>query len=100
VLRWLLDNTRMSASAGDNGIAASTAYEYRDEGIAVLAAHRPPLDGVLPAADAVGHSQVIVDDTLGCGPCLPASAGLVIPRQRNEASVAAGVLSIVDYSIE
>ena len=64
VLRWFLDDTRMSALARDNGIALTTAYEYRDEGIAVLAARRPSLHGALLAAKAAGHSHVIVDGTL------------------------------------
>lgn len=64
VLRWLFDDTRMSALAKDNTIAVSTAYAYRDEGIAVLAARRPSLHGVLLAAKAAGHSHVIVDGTL------------------------------------
>jgi hypothetical protein len=38
VLRWFLDNTRMTALARDNGTSLSTAYDYRDEGITVLAA--------------------------------------------------------------
>src|SRR3979490_1253525 len=54
----------MSALARDNGIAVSTAYDYRDEGIAVLAAHRPSLHGALLAAKAAGHSHVIVDGTV------------------------------------
>ncbi|MEC3975711.1 HARBI1 family protein [Amycolatopsis sp. H20-H5] len=64
VLRWFLDDTRMSALARDNGIAVSTAYSYRDEGIAVLAARKPSLRGALLAAKAAGHSHVIVDGTL------------------------------------
>jgi hypothetical protein len=64
VLRWFLDDTRMSALARDNNIAVSTAYEYRDEGIAVLVACRPSLHGALLAAKAAGHSHVIVDGTL------------------------------------
>jgi hypothetical protein len=64
VLRWFLDDTRMSALARDNGIAVSTAYDYLDEGIAVLAARRPSLHGALLAAKAAGHSHVIVDGTL------------------------------------
>lgn len=64
VLRWFLDDTRMAALASDNGIAVSTAYDYRDEGIAVLAARRPSLHGALLAAKAAGHSHVIVDGTL------------------------------------
>jgi hypothetical protein len=64
VLRWYLDDTRMSALARDNGIAVSTAYDYRDEGIAILAARRPSLREALLAAKAAGHSHVIVDGTL------------------------------------
>lgn len=64
VLRWLLNDTRMSALARDNAIAVSTAYAYRDEGIAVLAARRPCLHGALLAAKTAGHSHVIVDGTL------------------------------------
>jgi hypothetical protein len=64
VLRWFLDDTRMSDLARDNGISESTAYEYRDEGIAVLAARRPSLHGALLAAKAAGHTYVIVDGTL------------------------------------
>ena len=64
VLRWLFDDTRMSALARDNGIGLSTAYDYRDEGIAVLAALKPSLLGALLAAKAVGHTHVIVDGTL------------------------------------
>jgi hypothetical protein len=66
VLRWFLDDTRMSGSARDNAIASSTAYAYRDEGIAVLAVRKPSLHGALPAAKAAGHSHVIVDGTLIC----------------------------------
>ena len=36
-LRWLFDDTRASQLAGDNGIAVSTAYDYCDEAITVLA---------------------------------------------------------------
>src|SRR5882724_9875101 len=64
VLRWFLDDARMSGLARDNAIASSTAYDYRDEGIAVLAARRPSLHGALLAAKAAGHSHVIVDGTL------------------------------------
>ena len=64
VLRWFLDDTRMTALARDNDISASTAYEYRDEGVAVLAARRPSLHGALLAAKAAGHTHVILDGTL------------------------------------
>jgi hypothetical protein len=64
VLRWLFDDTRMSQLARDNDISVSTAYDYRDEVIAVLAARRPSLRGALLAAKAAGHTNVIVDGTL------------------------------------
>ena len=64
VLRWFLDDTRMSQLARDNAISASTAYEYRDEAIAVLAARRPGLHGALLAAKVAGHTHVILDGTL------------------------------------
>lgn len=64
VLRWFLDDTRMSGLARDNAIASSTAYDYRDEGIAVLAVRTPSLHGALLAAKAAGYSHVIVDGTL------------------------------------
>jgi DDE superfamily endonuclease len=64
VLRWFLDDTRMSGLAKDNAIASSTAYDYRDEGIAVLARCKPSLHGALLAAKAAGHSHVILDGTL------------------------------------
>ena len=64
VLRWFLDDTRMAALARDNAIAVSTAYAYRDEAIAVLAARRPSLHGALLAAKAADHSHVIIDGTL------------------------------------
>jgi hypothetical protein len=64
VMRWFLDDTRISALARDNGIAVSTAYDYRDEGVAVLAARQPTLRGALQAAKAAGHSHVILDGTL------------------------------------
>src|SRR4051812_31812335 len=54
----------MSQLARDNDISVSTAYDYRDEGITVLAARKPSLHGALLAAKAAGHSHVIVDGTL------------------------------------
>jgi hypothetical protein len=64
VLRWLVDDARMSGLARDNDLCSSRAYDYRDEGIAVLAARQPCLHGALLAAKAAGHSHVIVDGTL------------------------------------
>ena len=64
VLRWLFDDTRLSQLARDNNIGLSTAYDYRDEGIAVLAARQPSLQGALLAAKAAGHTHVLLDGTL------------------------------------
>ena len=64
VLRWFLDDTRVSALATDNGISRPTAYDYRDEAIAVLAVRKPSLHNALLAAKAAGHTHVIVDGTL------------------------------------
>ena len=64
VLRWFLEDARVRALARDNAIAVSTAYDYRDEGIAVLAERGPSLHGALLAAKAAGHSHVIIDGTL------------------------------------
>jgi DDE superfamily endonuclease len=63
-LRWLFDDTRISQLARDNGIGVSTAYDYRDEAITVLAARKPSLRGALLAAKAAGHTHVILDGTL------------------------------------
>ena len=64
VLRWLFDDTRMRQLARDNDIGVSTAYDYRDEAIVVLAARQPSLHGALLAAKAAGHTHVILDGTL------------------------------------
>jgi hypothetical protein len=64
VLRWFLDNTRMTQLATDNAISSSTAYRYLHEGISVLAGHQPSLHSVLLAAKIAGHSHVNLDGTL------------------------------------
>jgi hypothetical protein len=63
-LRWLFDDTRMTQLARDNGISVSTAYDYRDEAITVLAARKPSLRGALLAAKAAGHTHVILDGSV------------------------------------
>ena len=63
-LRWLFDDTRMTQLARDNGIGVSTAYDYRDVAITVLAARKPSLRGALLAAKAAGHTHVILDGSL------------------------------------
>lgn len=76
-IRWLLDGTRMSQLAVDNGIGKSTAYTYLHETIAVLAAHAPKLESALLAAKAAGYDHVNIDGTLiemdRCRTCLLAA---------------------------
>jgi hypothetical protein len=64
VLRWFLDNTRLTQLATDNTISRSTAYDYLNEGIDVLAARAPNLKSALPAAKAAGYHHVNIDGTL------------------------------------
>ena len=56
VLRWFLDNTRLTQLRRDNGIGKSTAYSYLHEGIDVLAAQAPDLHTALEAAKQAGHT--------------------------------------------
>ena len=64
VLRWFLDNTRMTQLAADNAIGSSTAYRYLHEGIDVLASQAPSLQSALLAAKMAGYSHVNVDGTV------------------------------------
>jgi hypothetical protein len=64
VIRWFLDGTRLAQLARDNAVGKSTAYDYLQEGIDVLAAQAPSLHGALLAAKAAGYSHVIIDGTL------------------------------------
>jgi hypothetical protein len=64
VLRWFLDGTRMSQLARDNAISKSTGYDYLHEGIDVLAARAPGLQGALLAAKAAGYSHINIDGML------------------------------------
>jgi DDE superfamily endonuclease len=64
VLRWFLDATRVAQLAVDNQISPSTAYRYLHEGIDVLAAVAPGLQGALLAARTAGHTHVALDGTL------------------------------------
>src|SRR3954465_423775 len=107
VLRWLFDDTRMTQLARDNTIGLSTAYDYRDEAITVLAAGKPSLHGALLAAKAAGHTHVILDGTLictdristpgshpGCGPGVEREAPP--PRREHPGRVRARRLAAVD----
>lgn len=64
ILRWYLDGTRLKQLATDNAIGKSTAYDYLNEGIQVLAARRPDLHTALAAAKEAGHSHINLDGTL------------------------------------
>jgi hypothetical protein len=64
VLRWFLDNTRLSQLRRDNGVGKSTAYSYLHEGIDVLAAHAPDLHTTLEAAKRAGYTHLNIDGTL------------------------------------
>jgi hypothetical protein len=64
VIRWFLDGTRLAQLARDNAVGKSTAYDYLQEGIDVLAAQAPSLHGALLAAKAAGYSHVVIDGTL------------------------------------
>jgi hypothetical protein len=64
VLRWFLDDTRVTQLATDNVIGKSTVYAYLEEGFAVLAAQAPALESALLAAKIAGHSHTSIDGTL------------------------------------
>jgi hypothetical protein len=64
ILPWFLDGTRMTHLARDNAIGKSTGYDYLHEGIDVLAARAPGLQGALLAAKAAGYSHVNIDGML------------------------------------
>src|SRR5690349_8705445 len=54
IIRWFLDGTRLAQLARDNAVGRSTAYDYLQEGVDVLAAQAPSLHGALLAAKAAG----------------------------------------------
>ena len=55
---------RSATLATDNAISKSTAYDYLNEGIDVLAGQAPTLRGALLAAKAAGYDYVLLDGTL------------------------------------
>lgn len=87
VLRWFLDGTRMSQLARDNAISKSTGYDYLHEGIDVLTARAPGLQGALLAAKAAGYSHINID---GCWSRPTAAA----PPDRHRASTCGGRASM------
>jgi hypothetical protein len=60
-LRWFRDRTAPDALARDHGISRATAYRYKDEVIAVLAAQAPDLHQALERAKDEGFTHVILD---------------------------------------
>jgi hypothetical protein len=64
VIRWFLDNTRITQLATDNAIGRTTCYDYLHEGIDVLAAQAPKLESALLAAKTAGHGHIDIDGTL------------------------------------
>src|SRR4051794_35899976 len=64
VLIWLRKAEDLTLLAAGFGISRATAYRYRDEGIAVLAARASDLHTVLRQMAADGWSHVILDGKL------------------------------------
>ncbi|MFD7137896.1 transposase family protein [Streptomyces sp. NPDC059894] len=64
VLRWFIDNARLSQLARDNDLSASTAYRYLHEGLTVLAAGAPDLATALERAKAAGLTHLNLDGTV------------------------------------
>jgi hypothetical protein len=64
VLRWFIDNARLSQLARDNGLSASTAYRYLHEGLTVPAAGAPDLSTALERAKAAGLTHLNLDGTV------------------------------------
>jgi DDE superfamily endonuclease len=64
ILRWQLDDTRVSQLARDNAISVSTTYTYLHEGIDTLAEQAPSLRSALLAAKLAGYPYVNIDGTI------------------------------------
>jgi hypothetical protein len=64
ILRWFLDDTRLTQLARDNGLSLSTAYRYLHEGLTVLAAGAPDLHTALERAKAAGLTHLNLDGTV------------------------------------
>jgi hypothetical protein len=61
ILAWFRDRPDVERLGRGFGLSRSTAYRYRDEGIAVLAAQAPDLHGALERARAEGLAYLILD---------------------------------------
>uniref|UniRef100_A0AAU1IDY7 Transposase family protein n=1 Tax=Streptomyces sp. NBC_00180 TaxID=2903632 RepID=A0AAU1IDY7_9ACTN len=64
VLRWFIDNARVSQLARDNGLSTSTAYRYLHEGLTVPAAGAPDLTTAPERAKAAGLTHLNLDGTV------------------------------------
>lgn len=61
ILAWFRDRPDVERLGRGFGLSRSTAYRYRDEGMAVLAAQAPALHGALERAHAEGLAYLILD---------------------------------------
>lgn len=61
VLAWFRDRPDVERLGRGFGLSRSTAYRYRDEGVAVLAAQAPDLHDALERAHAHGLAYLILD---------------------------------------
>lgn len=61
VLVWFRKREELTVLGAGFGISRATAYRYRDEGLAVLAARAPDLHQALERAAAEGWSHLILD---------------------------------------
>lgn len=64
VLVWLRKREDLTVLGAGFGISRATAYRYRDEALAVLAAQAPDLTEALDRVHAEGWAYVILDGTL------------------------------------
>ena len=64
IIAWFRDKPDIARLGHGFGISQSTAYRYKDEGVAVLAAKAPTLEEALENAAEQGLPFVILDGTL------------------------------------
>lgn len=64
ILAWFRDRPDLRRLGEGFGISQSTAYRYKDEGVAVLAREAPSLEEALEKAAEQGLPHVILDGTL------------------------------------
>ena len=64
ILAWFRDKPDLRRLGEGFGISQSTAYRYKDEGVAILAREAPSLEEALGKAAEQGFPYVILDGTL------------------------------------